>query len=211
MKASSRADRPVRTRKIVSRADALFLMIASAAAAIGTTFHTVTAVVGLGSGPTTLTVPLAAARQDPVGLVPGAEGRYTEMELTISAVPVDEAVFLAWSAALNQVGILAVALLVFLLGFRFMRERLFTPGSDVVVGMCGIVLAVASTVGQLLGAVGKTRLAEAVGAYQPTHGETIVFVGEINLLPSLAGLMLLVIAGVFQFGRRLQKDTEGLV
>ncbi|WP_457962778.1 hypothetical protein M1E17_14870 [Arthrobacter sp. D1-29] len=211
MKASSRADRPVRTRRIVSRADALFLMTASATAALGTTFYTVTGIVGLGSGPATLTVPLAAARQDPVGLVPGAEGRYTEMEVTIPAVPVDEAVLLMWSAALNQVGILAVALLVFLLAIRFLKENLFTAGSVLVVGISGLALALAGTAGQVLGSAARHRLAEVVGANQRTPDEAIVFIAEINLLPSAAGLMLLVIAGVFQFGRRLQKDTEGLV
>jgi hypothetical protein len=133
------------------------------------------------------------------------------MELTISAVPSAEGVLLAWSAALNQVGILAVALLVFLLSIRFLKENLFSPGSTLVVGVCGMVLAAAGTVGQVLGSAASHRLAEAVGANNRTPDEAIVFIADINLLPSAAGLMLLVIAGVFQFGGRLQKDAEGLV
>ena len=34
---------------------------------------------------------------------------------------------------------------------------------------------------------------------------------EFNIAPLAIGLVLLLVAGVFQYGRRLQKDTEGLV
>jgi hypothetical protein len=35
--------------------------------------------------------------------------------------------------------------------------------------------------------------------------------GCFNLGPLVAGIMLIMVAAVFQFGGRLQKDTEGLV
>jgi hypothetical protein len=34
---------------------------------------------------------------------------------------------------------------------------------------------------------------------------------DFNLTPVVAGAGLMLVAGVFQFGGRLQKDTEGLV
>jgi hypothetical protein len=50
-----------------------------------------------------------------------------------------------------------------------------------------------------------------IGANQQTPGETLVFVSDFSIAPPLAGIDLVLVAGVFQFGRRLQRDTEGLI
>jgi hypothetical protein len=39
----------------------------------------------------------------------------------------------------------------------------------------------------------------------------MVFIGHFNFVPVVAGVVLTLVAGVFQFGGRLRKDTEGLV
>ncbi|MDQ0732349.1 hypothetical protein QFZ57_003143 [Arthrobacter sp. B1I2] len=43
------------------------------------------------------------------------------------------------------------------------------------------------------------------------RGESPVFPAEFNLAPFMLGLALLLVAGVFEYGRRLHRDTEGLV
>jgi hypothetical protein len=206
------ADRPTHgSKKVVSRTDAVLLMIASATAAVATTVLTVSRIISSFSAPVTLTLPLATRQQTPSGLRLGAEAHYTTVEATIPALPSGEAALLAWAAALNQVGILAVLSLLFLLAFRLRGENLFTAGSVWIVGACGAVLAVAGTVGQLLDQAARSRLAEAIGANQRLADESIIFVGQFNIGPVMAGVGLILVAGAFQFGRRLQKDTEGLI
>lgn len=200
-----------KTKKVVSRVDAMALMVASAVAAIATTALTVTGIIETFTGPATLTLPVASTQQQPAGLQLGAEGRFTAVEVTLPAVPSDEAVLLVWAGVLSQVGILAVLVLLFLLAFRLRGENLFTPGSVWIVGACGAVLAIAGTVGQVIDSVARNRLAELVGANQRTPDESIIFMADFNIGPVMAGIVLVLVAGVFQFGLRLQKDAEGLV
>jgi hypothetical protein len=199
------------TRKVVSRTDAILLMIASAAAAILTTVLTVSSIIASFTGPVALTLPVATSHRITRALNLGATGHYTALEATIPSLPSGLAALMSWGAALNQVGILAVLVLVFLLAFRLRGENLFTTGSAWIVGACGVVLAVAGTIGHVLDSIARSRLAEMIGANQPTPGETYIFSADFNVGPLMAGIVLVLVAAVFQFGRRLQKDTEGLV
>lgn len=199
------------SRRIISKTDAVALMIVSSAAAAATTALTVTGIASYFTGPITLTLPLAATQLTPDGLHLGAEAHFTSVEATIPALPAGEAALLAWAGALNHVGILAVLALLFLLALRLKGENLFSAGSVWIVGGCGAVLAGAGSIAQVLDQVARNRLAEAIGVNAPTAEEGIGFVGQFNFAPVVAGLVLILVAGVFQFGGRLQKDTEGLV
>lgn len=198
-------------KKVVSKADAVAIMITAGTAAAVTTFLTASGIIETFTGPVTLTLPLHSAHESPTGLGLDSVARFTSMEATIPALPSGEAVLLAWAGVLNQVSFLAVMALLFLLAFRLRGENLFTPSSAWIVGACGAVLALAGTVAQALGAAARNRLAELIDANQRTPGESILFVADFNLLPLLAGIVLVLVAGVFQFGRRLQRDTEGLI
>jgi hypothetical protein len=144
-------------------------------------------------------------------LLLGATGHFTSVEATIPVLPSGPATNLAWAGALNQIGILSILVLVFLLAYRLQGRILFTARSAHIVGAAGVVLAVAGMAGQVLDGVGRSRLAQLIGANARTAGESPVFSAEFNLAPSFLGIALLLIAGVFEYGRRLQKDTEGLV
>jgi hypothetical protein len=50
-----------------------------------------------------------------------------------------------------------------------------------------------------------------IGANGRAPGATYLFSTEFDLWPLMVGLILVLVAGVFQYGRRLQKDTDGLV
>jgi len=198
-------------KKVVSRADAVAIMITAGTAAAVTTFLTASGIIETFTGPVTLTLPLHSAHQSPTGLGLDSVARFTSMEATIPALPSGEAVLLAWAGVLNQVSFLAVMALLFLLAFRLRGENLFTPSSAWIVGTCGAVLAVAGSIAQALGAAARTRLAELIGANRRAPGEIIILVADFNIAPLLAGIVLVLVAGVFQFGRRLQRDTEGLI
>ncbi|WP_248759258.1 hypothetical protein [Pseudarthrobacter sp. SSS035] len=198
-------------KKFVSRADAVLLMIMSAAAAVITTVWSVTGIVGYFTGPATLVLPISTARRTVSGLELESTGHFTSLEATIPDISDGPAAFLGWGAALNLVGILAILTLLFLLAYRLHSATLFTSGSERIVGACGAVLAVAGSVGQVLDGWGRTRLADMIVANGPTSGELYIYTGEFDLWPLAVGLVLVLVAGVFQYGRRLQADTEGLV
>jgi hypothetical protein len=198
-------------KRVLSTADGLALMVVTALAAVITTIATVSSIITSSTGPATLTLPLATANQKPPGLPDGVEAHFTSIEAIIPTLPPAEAALLAWAGILSHIGVLAVLALLFLLGLRLRGENLFTTGSVWIIGICGAVLAVAGTIGQILDQIARTRLAEEIGANQRIPGETIIFVGNLPLGPAVAGLVLILVAGIFQFGHRLQKDTEGLV
>jgi len=195
----------------VSRADAVFLMIASFAAAVLTTVLSVSAIVGYFAGPTALVLPIASNQRPVSGLELESSGHFTSLEATIPDLPDGPATLLAWGVTLNQVGMLAILALVFLLAYRLRSATLFTPGSVWIVGACGGTLALAGTAGQLLDGWARSRLAEMIAANGRTPGESYGFSVDLNITPLMTGLILVLVAGVFQYGRRLQRDTEGLV
>lgn len=186
-------------------------MLASAVAAVATTVAAVSNIVAYFAGPVTLTVPLATTHQAATGLRLGAAGHFASIEATVPQLPNAEATLLAWAGVLNLVCILAVLALLFVLAFRLRGENLFTAGSVWIIGACGAVLAVAGTFGQVLDSAGRHRVAQAIGANQGGAGEGIIFSANFNVGPIMAGTVLILVAAVFQFGGRLQKDTEGLV
>ncbi|QHK19734.1 hypothetical protein GU243_08330 [Pseudarthrobacter psychrotolerans] len=198
-------------KKVVSRTDAIFLMIASGFAALVTTAATVFGTVGLFTGPVTLVLPVATSNQTATGLSLEATGHFTSVEATIPVLPSGSAANLAWAGVLNQVGILAILALVFLLAYRLQGRILFTARSAHLVGAAGIVLVVAGMVGQVLDGMARSRLAEMIGANARVPEESQIFSANFNLGPLMLGIVLLLVAGVFEYGRRLQKDTEGLV
>ncbi|RAX45616.1 hypothetical protein DQ354_09035 [Arthrobacter sp. AQ5-06] len=67
----------------------------------------------------------------------------------------------------------------------------------------------AGSAGQVLDAIASAAVARLIAANGQTDG--VILAADFNFAPLLAGIVLVLIAGVFQFGRRLQKDTEGLV
>jgi len=198
-------------KKVLSKTDALALMIVTAIVAVITTLTTASRLIAFSTGPATLALPLATAKQTPIGLSAGVEAHFTSIEATIPTLPSTEAALLVWAGILSHISVLAVLALLFLLAWRLRGETLFTTGSVWIIGACGAALAVAGTIGHLLDQIARSRLAEMIGANQRIPGEEIIFVGDLPLGPAVAGIVLILVAGVFQFGRRLQKDTEGLV
>ena len=198
------------TRPGLSRADAYSIMILTAAAAAISTVMAVSWIASLFSGPVALTLPIESAQQ-PDGLGLGATGTYTQMEATIPAVPAGEASMLAWSAALNQVGVLAVAALLFLLAFRLRGANLFTAGSAWIIGSCGAILALSGSAAEVLESTALTRLSLLIEATPQMPGEDVFLTFTLNVVPVVAGLTLVLVALAFRFGRRLQEDTEGLI
>ena len=199
------------SKGMVSPTDAVVAMILSVVAAAAATALAVWRIIGYFSGPVTLTLPLATTELSPTNLSLGAQAHYTTAEATIPLIPGPENALLAWGEALNLVAVLAVLALMFLLAFRLRRKVLFTAGSAWVIAVCGTILALAGSAGQVIETLGRTRLGDVIGLDQGTGSEYPIFVGTFSFAPLVAGLVLIMVAAAFQYGRRLQKDTEGLI
>ncbi|OFI39402.1 hypothetical protein BIU82_13805 [Arthrobacter sp. SW1] len=198
-------------KNVVSRADAIILMIASSLAAVVTTVTAVSSAVVLFTGPVTLVLPVATSHHMAPGLSLEAAGHFTSVEATIPVLPSGPAVQLAWAGVLDQFGILTILALVFLLAYRLQSGTLFTVMSAHMVGAAGVVLAIVGTSGQVLDSAARKRISEMIGVNARTPGESLIFSAQFDTGPLMLGIALLLVAGVFEYGRRLQKDTEGLV
>ncbi|MCC3270227.1 hypothetical protein MUG94_03900 [Arthrobacter gengyunqii] len=198
-------------KRIVSRTDTAAAMILAVAAAAAATVLAVYRIADYLTGPVTLTLPVITTQLSPTDLSLGAEAHYTSVEAVIPRVPGSEAAALAWGEALDLLAVLAVLALMFLLAFRLRRNVLFTAGSAWIIVFCGTVLALAGSAGQAVDTVARTRLADSIGLDQGTGNEYVLFAGTFSFAPAVAGLLLVLVAGAFQYGRRLQRDTEGLI
>lgn len=197
--------------RVLSRGDAAALVMVAVAIAAITLVSTITDIVGKFTGPVSMRLPLDPSRQGAVDLESGATGRFSELQVTLPSVPGYEASLLVWAAALNQVCVLCVVALLILLAYRLTSEKLFAPGLAALVGVVGTILAISGSFAQVLDSTARNRLAEQLGALPRTPGDTIVYLVDFSFVPLAAGVVLVLLAGVFQFGRRLQRDTDGLI
>ena len=202
--------------RVLSRVDSAVLIVVSVAVAIGASVSTVSEIMSNGAGEVVLRLPLdtsaqGSAAREPEALNLGAVGRYSQVEVSVPALPEYEASLLGWSAAMNLVAVLCVVSLMVLLAYRLTSRVLFAPHIAAIVGLAGAFLAISGSAAQVLDSTAKHRLAEQLGVIPGSAGETLVYIVEFNPTSLVAGAALVLLAGVFQFGRGLQRDTEGLV
>ncbi|MBJ2120336.1 DUF2975 domain-containing protein [Arthrobacter sp. MSA 4-2] len=197
---------------VMSRAEAVFLMVVAAVVAVVATALAVSEIRALLTGPVTLDLPLgniAVPRVD--GVVEEVRGaRYSSVEVAFESVPPTEGLLLAVSAGLNALIVVAVCVLVWVLCRRIAAERTFTRGAEGAIGVVGILVAVAGTLAQALGSAGRDRLVGYSGLFPGADGRTVFFL-EFSPTPVVIGLVMALFAAIVHRGRRLQDDVVGLV
>ncbi|MDR6687340.1 hypothetical protein J2Y41_002905 [Arthrobacter sp. 1088] len=196
---------------VLSRVDSAVLIVVSVAVAIAASLSTVSTIINNGDGEVVLRLPLDPSTRESEALDLGAVARVSEVQATVPVLPEYEASLLGWSAAMNLVAVLCVVSLLVLLAYRLTSRVLFGPRTAVIVGSVGMLLAISGSAAQILDSTAKSRLAEQLGAMPARVGETLVYISGFDPAPLVAGGVLVLLGGVFQFGRRLQSDTEGLV
>nr|WP_231709330.1 hypothetical protein [Arthrobacter sp. zg-Y895] len=211
MKLTKNTGAPAGQKRIVSRTDATVFMLVAALGAVVSTVFSISEIVGYFTGPVTLELPVNAQDQSVDGLTAGVSAHYTTLTATVPALPSGPAMLLACSSALHQAGVLAVLALVFLLAYRLRSAVLFTAVSVRIIGACGIVLLLVGTFSQGLYGIAVPRVADLVVMERQTGDELVLFEGTLSPWPLVLSLVLILVAGVFQYGRRIQQDTDGLV
>ena len=209
-KSPSRLKRPL--PPVMSRAEAVFLMVVAAVVGVVATALAVSEIRALLTGPVTLDLPLGNVAAPAVdGVVEAVrDARYSSVEVAFESVPATEGLLLAVSAGLEALIVVAVCVLVWVLCRRLLAERTFTRGAEGAIGGVGILVAVAGTLAQALGSAGRDRLVGYSGLFPGADGRTVFFF-EFSPTPVVIGLVMALFATIVHRGRRLQDDVVGLV
>lgn len=161
---------------------------------------------------------VTATVQSPSG--PGVPSSYGGVELTVGdslALFSDAPTGMRWLAAgqiilvllLMGVGIIAVVKL----RSALTSGRPFAPAITTLLGVAAVALLIHATAGSLLdgllAAQAHNHLAAA--GYPGFFARSGNFSMQLNVPGFLAGLVLGLIAGVFEVGARMQRETEGLI
>src|SRR4029453_7967179 len=190
--------------RVLSRVDSAVLIVVAVAVAIATSVSTVSAIISNGAGEVVLRLPLDSSARDssargPEALTLGAVGCYSQVEVSVAALPEYEASLLGWSAAMNLLAVLCVVSLLVLLAYRLTSKVLFAPHTAAIVGLAGALLAISGSAAQVLDSTAKHRLAEQFGVIPGSAGETLVYIVEFNPTSLVAGAALVLLAGCFRF------------
>ena len=144
--------------------------------------------------------------------------RYETAALIVENLPVGARWLLVGEAAFDSFLGIGMCVIVFLLGMRLLEERPFVRSVTWAIFAAAALVMVTGVFGPFLGALahaeiasflGDDAIARGVGA-SGTEG-LYPLVMNIDLSPFGWGLGLGLIAGAFEIGQRMQRDTEGLV
>jgi hypothetical protein len=95
------------------------------------------------------------------------------------------------------------------LGLSLIRQRAFRKSMAPVLATAAIALIVAGMIGPFLGAIGRAQVVDGLPASVAGNFWTLLY--ELDPAPLGWGIALALIVSAFEVGRRLQRETEGLV
>jgi ribose/xylose/arabinose/galactoside ABC-type transport system permease subunit len=197
--------------RFISKVDMVFVMLLAAAVAAASLVLAARELISLMSAPVTLELPLENVRPGTIEPTPEAvvEARYTAVDVTLAGIPPYEFKLLAWSVLLVAACIVAVCGLVFGVALQLFRGRPFATALTWGIAVTGIFVAAAGMAAQVLDAAARNRLVASLSLFPHAGGN--YYIMEFNPAPLAVGLVMALIAGIFQRGQRLQRDSEGLV
>ncbi len=188
--------------------------IALVLAAVALAAGAITAATALASESFDMVLPAAASLPGDVIGDPEATGvpRILNGEFTSAAASVDGLstgvrILFAVGAGMGSLVFVALALSVAYLCWRMYKGNPFGESVTRTFWFAAAALTIGSLLSQ--GMLGFSTWL----ALDELHLDPVQFPLEMHfdLLPIVAGFALLLVAGAFQFGERLQRDTEGLI
>jgi hypothetical protein len=204
------AGRPLTVR--LARLALWLALVASAAVALLTVVSGVAGIIGdLGSGITTLT--LVAGKALPAA-AHGASthvvnGSYDNATVGLSHAPVAVATLGVISAVGQLLAQTALAAIVGLVSWRVLRPRMFRRSLSVQFTLMGVLVFLGGLLWQV-GAMFASGLA-AVALNSPDRHGFWPLAGRLDPTYIVVGFAFVTIGLAFEYGERLQRDTEGLV
>lgn len=179
----------------------LMALIGATAEAIATTFNAETHT----TLSTVATVPADAA----TGSASLVTGNFASAEVTLTGVSFGARALLGSGILINGLMYAALAAAVVFLCISLWRGRPFSRLATWLFATASITLLAGGILGVGLITIGQFILAGELNA-DPT-GSVFPMASTASFFPVFAGIALGVIAAAFEFGQRLQRDTDGLV
>lgn len=198
----------------LSRADGVALgVIATGAASVGIAALTAIVLAAVGAAERTLTVTRLALLDAPMPTPAGAaSAQYETAAVTLADAPAVIRWMLFLEGSLPALATIGTCVIAAWLGIALIRERPFARRADAAVVTVACLVMVGGIGGQLVGAIGRAETTALLERADPAiEGVFPLFLMNLDLAPIGWGFTLALVGAVFGIGRRLQRDTEGLV
>lgn len=132
--------------------------------------------------------------------------------VTLTAMPVGARWMLLLETALPALATVVLCAGVWWLGVSLIRSQPFGPSLDWLFGTAAVLMIAGALLGDTAGGIGRAMIVDDLAASDPGVEDVLwTFLAQFNLAPVGWAFALALVAGVFAIGRRLQRDTEGLV
>jgi hypothetical protein len=138
-----------------------------------------------------------------------ASAELTQSVVTFETLDAGTRWLLFAEVALPAFATIVVCMTLWWLGYSLIRQRAFRRSMVPVIGTAAIALVAAGAFAPLLGGIARAQAVEHLPA--SATGSFRTFLVTFDLAPIGWGIALALIASAFEVGRRLQRDTEGLV
>ncbi|MGW9157126.1 hypothetical protein [Microbacterium sp. NPDC055665] len=132
--------------------------------------------------------------------------------VTVPAMPTGARWMLLLEVALPALATVALCAGVWWLGVSFIRSRPFRASLGWMFGVAASLMIAGSLFGQLAGGIGRAMIVQDLANTDPQVEDVLwTLLLEFDLAPVGWAFALALVAGLFEIGRRLQRETEGLV
>lgn len=132
--------------------------------------------------------------------------------VTVPAMPSGARWMLLLETLLPALATVALCAGVWWLGVSLIRSHPFRPSLGWLFGAAACLMIAGALLGQLAGGVGRAMIVQDLASTDPDVQNVLwTFLVQVDLAPVGWAFALALVAGVFEIGRRLQRDTEGLV
>lgn len=181
--------------------------------AIGAIVAVVSAAFDVFGAVPTVSMPVHDVELTALDDVSGVSAASVESALvTVPAMPTGARWMLLLETALPALATVALCAGVWWLGVSFLRSRPFRASLGWMFGVAACLMIAGSLFGQLAGGIGRAMIVQDLAATDPGVEDVLwTLLVQFDLAPVGWAFALALIAGLFEIGRRLQKDTEGLV
>lgn len=205
----AREGRPSRTEGI-----ALGLIATGAVSvAIGAIVAVVSAAFAVFGTAPTVSMPVHDVDLTALDDVSGVSAATVDSALvTIPAMPTGARWMLFLETALPALATVALCAGVWWLGVSLIRSRPFRTSLGWMFGLAACLMIAGALLGQFAGGVGRAMIVQDLANTDPQVEDVLwTLLVQFDLAPVGWAFALALVAGLFEIGRRLQRDTEGLV
>ncbi|KAF2415146.1 hypothetical protein B1729_01290 [Microbacterium sp. B35-04] len=165
-----------------------------------------------GSAPTVRMLVTRGDVSDLAGVPEISAASYASADVTFTELPGAVGWMLWLELALPALATIGVCIVAWWLGVSLMRARPFRRAMSTAIGVVAVLVVVGGVLSQVLGAFGRALLVDDLAATSPEVVDVFgTFIMELDLAPVGWGFALALVAGAFEIGTRLQRETEGLV